>query len=265
MQNQIIVQPSGGLCNRMRTIVSAVTLAEKMGCSVSVIWTRDITLNCSFNDLFSDFPIQVKEFRLASLPQRLYWFYLTRIKGYSVITDSWIVENARDKAENTFLSKLQGKNLLIYACQDIIRYGDYGIFQVNKQLEQSLLPDVDQRCIGIHIRRSDNDLSIKESPTILFEKKIEEELLSNPYAKFYLATDDLREELHLKEKYGDRIITFQKHSYDRNDPMAIKEALTDLRHLSKCKKLYGSYMSSFSDVASFWGGIEKETLRYAEA
>ena len=48
--DKIIVQPLGGLCNRMRVIVGAISLAQKTGKQLTIIWTQDATLNSKFSD-----------------------------------------------------------------------------------------------------------------------------------------------------------------------------------------------------------------------
>ena len=88
-----------------------------------------------------------------------------------------------------------------------------------------------------------------------------DELHAHPDAKFYLATDDPVEEERFLSEFGDRILVYKKHSLDRNDPIAIKDALIDLYNLSQCRKILASYYSSFSDVAALWGNIEKEVLK----
>lgn len=50
--NHIYIKPVGGLCNRMRTIDSCVSLALKHNKQVTIIWGRDRFLNCRFSDLF---------------------------------------------------------------------------------------------------------------------------------------------------------------------------------------------------------------------
>ena len=48
----IIIQPIGGLCNRMRAIGSAMILAEKRGEKVTVFWKVAPELGCPFEELF---------------------------------------------------------------------------------------------------------------------------------------------------------------------------------------------------------------------
>ena len=56
---KIIIQPLGGLCNRMRVIVGAAELAKHLHRQLVVIWTQDATLNARFSDLFEPIPYKV--------------------------------------------------------------------------------------------------------------------------------------------------------------------------------------------------------------
>lgn len=59
----IYLKPVGGLCNRMRSIDSAIALCKAYQRDLTVFWTRDVSLNASFADLFTlatDHSITVK-------------------------------------------------------------------------------------------------------------------------------------------------------------------------------------------------------------
>lgn len=48
----IYLKPSGGLCNRMRSIESALNLCEKYNVDLTVLWIKNQNLNCDFESLF---------------------------------------------------------------------------------------------------------------------------------------------------------------------------------------------------------------------
>ena len=160
-----------------------------------------------------------------------------------------------------WINEIKDKNIYIEACSDIYKdSGVYDIFKPKSSIQNKVISNSSE-FIGLHIRRSDNEMSIKYSPTELFIDAIEKEIESNPAVKFYLATDDSHEEKLITERFGDRICTYKKHSVDRNTEVAIVDAMIDLTNLASCKKIYGSYYSSFSDVAAIWGNIEKKVLK----
>ena len=228
----IIVQPIGGLCNRIRTIASAVKLAKKLNCKIKVLWAKDHTLNAPFHSLFEAFPYSVIEITNGSFFHRLLSLFY--------------------------------KNIYLESCADIYKdSGIYDIFKPKMSIKNKVLSN-NREFIGLHIRRSDNEMSIKYSPTKLFLDVIEKEIENDSTVKFYLATDDLQEEKTINERFGDRICTYKKRSVDRNTEVAIVDAMIDLTNLASCKKIYGSYYSSFSDVAAIWGNIEKEVLKLSD-
>lgn len=257
----IIIQPFGGLCNRMRAIAGAVELAEKLNCKVKVLWLRDTTLNAPFHALFEDCSFPVIDKKLDSFFLRLYFRFYTKVLRYKYVGENWVSTKARGKEESLWIDGLKERDLYIESCSDIYKdSGDYSIFHCRKTLEKHIMTNK-QEFIGLHIRRSDNEMSIKYSPTSLFVEAIEREIEQNPMVKFYLATDDLREEAYLRELFGDRICSYKKQKVDRNSEDGIIDAMIDLTNLAHCKKIYGSYYSSFSDVAAMWGNIDKVVLK----
>lgn len=258
----IYCQPLGGLCNRMRVITGAVELAKILNRKLIIIWTSDCTLNAKFSDLFEPIPYEVIETSLTSISQRLRWHTLTKLLGYKVFDDLWIKNHARNIPTEKWLPLMQNYRIFIYSNLDIILNGDYSIFKPKKiVLEEFNNVNVNKNVIGIHIRRNDNVNAIRFSPTQLFIDRIHEDLRINPNIQYYLATDDPDEENNFIQEFGDSIIIYKKHSLDRNNPLAIKDALIDLYNLSCCNKIYGSYYSSFSDTAALWSGIDKIELK----
>ena len=263
--NSIIVQPLGGLCNRMRVIVGAISLAQKTGGQLTIIWTQDTTLNARFSDLFEPIPYNVIECQLSAWKYKALYHWYKDIRSYKMLDDQWVSEQARGKEYDIWRDKVEGKNLFLQTNLDILFDGDYSVLKPQMSVIKALNNvKCDKNTIGLHIRRTDNANAVKYSPTSLFFAKVEEELKANPQMKFYLATDDPNEEKAFIEKFGKSILIYQKHSLDRNNPIAIKDALVDLYNLSHCRKIYGSYWSSFSDTAALWSGIEKIELKVNE-
>lgn len=259
---KIIVQPQGGLCNRMRTICGAVSLAKKMNGEVTVVWTKDTSLNVEFSEIFEDFPYKVSESKLTSVKYKMLYHWYKDFCRCQILDDEWVYKYARGKLFDTWCNLIDYKGIFIISSADILFDGDYKIFKPNKRTLQTLnTACCNSNTIGIHIRRTDNEMSIKHSPTYLFLEKIREELHTNPDAKFYLATDEPAEEKLFIDEFGDRILVYKKHSLNRNDPLAVKDAIIDLYNLSCCKKILASYYSSFSDVAALWGNTVKEVIK----
>ena len=257
--NTIVVQPCGGIGNRMRTISGAVDLAKQVNSKLLIIWTTDISLNAPFSSIFSPIPYKVIECSLSSCKYKFLYRYYKDILLYRIVNDSEIKNNRNNKV-NVY-NEYSGQNLFVISCENITLTNDYSFFSISSLLKKDVYKNIESlNIIGIHIRRTDNQMSIDCSPTNLFIEKIEEEIKKDQNVLFYLSTDDKSVEDNIKAQFGKRIIVWEKATLDRNDPRGIHDAVMDLYHLSCCKKIYGSYYSSFSDIAALWGNVEKITL-----
>ena len=64
----------------------------------------------------------------------------------------------------------------------------------------------------------------------------------------------------MKKRYGDRIFCSGKKA-DRGSLEGIREGITDMYTLARTQKIYGSFQSSFSDMAAQIGGVPLEILK----
>ena len=115
--------------------------------------------------------------------------------------------------------------------------------------------------IGLHIRRTDHSTSIEYSTLDIFTKIIQEELLKDGNANFFVCSDTHETLKDLKLKFGDKILSNEIESYDRNNKNAISDALIDLYCLAATRKIYGSYFSSFSQVAADIGSVQEISVK----
>ena len=208
--DKIIVQPLGGLCNRMRVIVGAAELAEQMHRQLVVIWTQDATLNAKFSDLFEPIPYKMVECPLDSWRYKALYHWYKDVRHSMILDDQWISTNARGKDYEEWRDKIEGRNLFLQTNLDILFDGDYSLLKPRMSVINALNSvKCDHNTIGLHIRRTDNANAVKYSPTSLFFAKVEEELKANPQIKFYLATDDPNEEKAFIEKFGESVLIYQ--------------------------------------------------------
>ncbi len=266
----IIVKPHSGLSNRMRCIESSYKLSKILETSLLVKWNRSPYLNCSFDDLFKileSFSVQETGYtsikdngRIDKVISKYLQLPFYKLAKYTTF------HNKEVKSINkTIINKLkQSSNIYINSGEDFLTDMEWNnIFQPTSEIQNQInkySEGFHPYTFGIHIRRGDNTKSIKQSPMLLFINKIDEILGEIDKAKFFLATDSIEIEKELKERYNGRIVTTQK-ILDRNSVAGIKDALIDLFCLSNTSKIYGSYWSSFSEIASKIGSISLEILK----
>lgn len=90
--------------------------------------------------------------------------------------------------------------------------------------------------IGVHIRRTDNLASIRQSPIELFYQKLDEKIKEDGKVAIYLATDSEEVKREMKERYGDRIFCSGKKA-DRGSLEGIREGITDMYTLARTQKI----------------------------
>ena len=265
----LIIEPLGGLCNRMRALDAAIALAQATRQPLYVIWVLDSSLNCRLEDLFQ-IPTCIHKViyidaqkKLDLIIRKLLKFPFLALGRYLYDIDDSIqnllIEQGYEMVD--IFSQFFRKSRFIYLCTGYRFYPSarpFARFWVTTGLQQQIEHYAGQfdRVIGVHIRRTDNTEAIKYSPTAKFIQLMQQEVRKNPLVKFFLATDCLQEEQRLKNLFPDRIIVNSKSSLDRNDPAAIRAALVDLYCLARTQKLIGSYFSSFTETASEIGQME---------
>ena len=257
----ITIAPVGGLCNRMRALNSALALGEQIGSRVELLWYRDPSLNCRYSELFEtpDNLSRVVDIDISGAGGRLLkrgFLFLRSCAGRNLYDQDYIsdaIERGLDLS-----NEFHGKNIFIETYSEFFGCPDYRHFVPVKDIND-IIKAYHQRlhnAIGIHIRRSDSKPSIKHSPTGAFEMIMSEMIETGACDSFFLSTDSHEEERRLIDKFKGKIFLHPKQSCDRNVDSSIKDALVDLYCLAGCKKIVGSYWSSFSETAAHIGKKE---------
>lgn len=252
----LIIQPIGGLCNRMRAINSAKVLADKRGESLLVIWFVNPELGCPFEALFD----KPKDFAVMNIYskwnlKKLFFQFTRKRIGNEELRTTRVDGNLPE----SYVSKLP-KNLFIATEEHFFVSHDYSNFIPTKEIADKvndITSAYGKHCIGVHIRRTDNKPAIGKSSTDAFVSAIQKELNLDPSTMFYLATDDMAEEKNLRALFPDKIISNETRDLSRNSIAGVKDALIDLTCLSKTDKIIGSFFSSFTDIAADMRGIPK--------
>jgi len=269
----IVFYPICGLANRMRVIDSAVNLCTQFEKPYRIYWIKDSELNCDFSSLWK--PIDgIKDINMRLLPLffklrrkfrlfRLLLSYLDRRHILKVFGEAeyeeWVQLIHTPEEFNAY------RHLIISSFSAF-----YPSFKFRTDLfclQPTILSKIDEETkafngnmIGIHIRRTDNVLSISQSPLLLFEKQMNKAMESNAKTKFYIASDDSDVKHYLKECYIDNVI-LSNGIIERDTEAGIVQAVVELYALSRTSYIFGSYYSSFSVMAANLGSIPMETIQ----
>jgi hypothetical protein len=119
--------------------------------------------------------------------------------------------------------------------------------------------------IGLHIRSWYCQRNSWHSVPI-FEEKIEK---LNQDKKIFLCTDNLSVSDYFTSKYGDRIVKYPQTLYNsitkaesgyNHDVSDNVNALIDMLLLSKCSTIVGTFASSFTECAWWFGGCKSNVI-----
>lgn len=252
----LIIQPIGGLCNRMRAINSAYLLARERRETLIVIWFVNHELGCPFHELFKDAP-ELKVINIYSKWNlKKMWYQLTS----HFVNNETIRQHKGDGLLDEAYRRSLPKKVYIATEEHFYPCHDYHLFIPTEEIQKSIdamEKRLGNHAVGVHIRRTDNKPAMDKSSTNAFIQAMEKEVATHPDTRFYLATDDLSEEAVLREHFGDKILSNENRDLSRNSISGIKDAMLDLFTLANTKKIIGSYFSSFTDIAADMHGIEK--------
>lgn len=247
----IIIQPSGGLCNRMRVINSGWKLARERQEKLLILWNCNPELNCPFDALFQPVTeFQIKSIHSVADPRKL--FYQKTARSY-LTNEKLIAHRGPDGCLDPNYASSLASNIYMFTWEWFYPSEDYHLFVPTDSL-QMRIHEMTARfgcsCVGVHIRRTDNQPAIGKSSTGTFLESMKKEISADPNTMFYLATDDMEEEKRLREVFPDRILSNQNRCLLRNSREGIQDALLDLYSLASTRKIIGSYFSSFTDIAA---------------
>ncbi len=249
----LLVQPTGGLCNRLRAIDSAVSLARALQRKLIVIWYHDRDLATNFHHLFDPLTEVARIIDVRGFMMKRVIHFIIRFLSSPFVPGCFIGEDeACSVANSSSLFDCVKNERLVYIKSCHYYYPvdcPYAVFQPKKEIWREILCYRTDEFVGVHIRRTDNARSIQHSPVDGFIEAMQNELDRDSSSKFFLATDDPVMEKQLMKVFPGRIYVHEKASFQRSNPLAVRDALIDLFVLANCKKLIGSYWSSFTEAA----------------
>lgn len=247
----IHLEVRSGLCNRLRSLVSGICLAEDLNSFLVVYWpSSKKSCQAAFSDLYE----------LSSLPR---WVMIIDRSYSRNSVDGMKVIECRSQEEA--LTAAAGKHLIssntYFHSSDITRRRRHlqqllpkqfllaRVWVNHQKLPKGLIP------VGVHVRRTDNIGAIEQSPLSGFESAMQK--ITNAY--FFVASDDEQAAGYLMRKFPGR--TYCQETVRKRDSVeGIQEALVSLYTLALCSRILGSYYSSFSTMSGELRFVEVITI-----
>ncbi len=272
MKNTIILDIYAGIGNRFQGLSALSRVYKDLNCKCVIFWRIENSCNIRYEDLLKkeknisvinlyDTGLRKNPFRtvigrmIVCLCRAMAGRRYTLDEMHAMIRNigyTGVLEILKTNRMNYIYSRssfvpFSHDDLELIECSDEVRNRGAALWE---SLENS------GGVIGIHIRRTDNRVSIENSPVELFMDAMDREMDKDENVRFYLCTDDEAVQNDLIEKYGkERFIIYQKIN-NRTSKAGLQDALVEMMALSKCDKIIGSYGSTFSYFASVLGQKE---------
>lgn len=240
MDRLYIVEPTNGLCNRLRAIASGFVIAKHLEREFKIVWnaTKDIGY-ARFEDLFQN----------TDMIYNGDYNKDTSVYNAGIKTEvSLIKDICLDKHRIVTLKK-SGGNYKI-PTMSVERFNT-----IKSQFYNSLMPiqKIQQQInvftkninlddyIGVQIRRTDRKRITP--PTQMFAKAVQRKNIK----KLFLSTDDPNESIILKNLLADNfeIMVYPKKQFGRESIECVQEALVEWILLTQCQSIIYSQSSSF--------------------
>lgn len=268
--------PAGGLGNRMRVIDSAYRFCNKYNKSFKIYWIRTNGVDVHFSSIFKpidkitdinfDIVSLIDKLRRKSILFRWILIVLKKLHIFNFYLhteyDKWFdwVDNY-DKNSIDYLFFVVSSYSMFCTKGTNIKFNNQ-IFELTQELSDRVKIETNmfsKNTIGMHIRRTDNLISIEKSPTCLFENYIRNAIANNNLTIFYVASDSEDVLRNMKQLFPNNVI-IPEGIRDNNSEEGIKQGVVELYTLSRTSKIIGSYYSSFSTMAALIGNIPIERL-----
>ena len=281
---KIISANKGGLCNRLKNIISCKRYAEKDELNLEIYWElldKNHALNCRFNTLFKNNIVLSDDKTIENCDSKLiahhnnnllYSYHNLLIlesdnipKGFDTYdkknakynrnrTDGRNIDFNYNKIPLEVKEKIS-KEFLSLELQD----------ELSEKVEKFSKSFFNKDTISVHIRSWCRTAEESRHKTLFkngiskFEKKIKECKKNNPNANFYIASDSPLVVNYFKSRKDviiyPRISDLQTSRFNQE---GIKEDVIELYLLSKNNHIIGTHNSSFTEVAWYLAGCPKK-------
>ena len=246
-QKVLNLEVNAGLCNRLRALIAGICWAERLGRKLVVHWPNTKP-ECAagFYDLFG----------LRSLPDFVDVIYVHLPSAETCLQSGDAERIFSDLVPDVINIKSHGNfwpgDREIYLSH-LRRLTPGGKVQTLLQKWENDGLSISKR--AFHIRMTDNEKAIRLSPFDIFVRKLYED--GGPVVIF---SDEPKAVLGLQRIFGSQIMSFESVR-QRNTLEGMVEAAAVFFAMASKRQIFGSANSSFSEIASEYGGAELVVLR----
>lgn len=276
-KDEFWIEPLAGLGNRIQVLASAYFLAEKYQKKLCILWNNDGHLAADFEDIFEAVP-NVRVVRVTTDGYRAKPFLSLKSErlrkklmskcSFTTEVDLWagmdqqemflMVDEGVRNADDVYIKSWE-YFAPVYTDAEITL--DFLTPSEKVMLRgKTVFDEIGVNTVGVHIRRTDHEKAIANSPTEAFFAEMQKELERDGNCRFFVATDDRNEEREILSRFGEKVLVKENKSWGRTQTDGMLDACVDLWALSKCRKILGSQGSTFGRIAAKLGNSRLEIV-----
>lgn len=275
MERKLIAIVHGGLCNRLKTIVSAHRIAEETGRTLQVFWSPKFAWNPDGTDTRLPWPGGWKDL-FASTIAEIDW---DDVKGLD-----WLGASASEQRWGYHvIPRHDERSVMVRAGWRWMRYEDEadvdllsseGVRDTHWPVIRAILPymsvaqpvprlraaaddfaeahGIDHTWRGLHVRTEHN--YCRRVSLESYCAAVDRELAARPSARFLLAADAAAPERELLERYRGRMVAYPKASHEVVHGLQTGDAVIDLLLLARAGGIIGAQGSTYNEFAWWMAG-----------
>jgi hypothetical protein len=270
---KIVATNNSGLGNRIKCLLSCLKVDPNAG----VYWAEvPGVFSCPLSELFTNKIPHLTEAEARSKPQYSSWRFIPH--PYEAIPQGFcIVTAGEDRIGRKFSgTRADGRNFDLeferipeqMKTEYVQMFNSLDVHpKVQAWVDEASL-SFDEKTVSVHIRSwedqdPDEESRLRQKHFFNLNNFITEMDKFETDVKFFVCSDSVGIIKKLKKIYGNRILTYKRHSpleTSRSTIVGGQDDLTELLLLSKNDKILGSYISTFTEVAWWFGGAKAKVI-----
>lgn len=263
----IVSSNQGGLCNRLKCLISCMRLADKVSGATVLSWPEKPRCKCKFSDIFENKIIEIGDKCLRIIrDERI------NIHKKYILVDTWRLLTLPNELPDNFAKAYHsssGKGI------------DFEFERIPLPVREDFLIYINRLIPNVYIRNEvENFSKLFDDYTVsvcirswadrqLIEEKSRADSLfriENVYAvidkldglNFFVTCDSAEVLKKIIDRYGKRVLYYPRRDFqgDRYSKEAIRDALIELLLASRNKNLKIFYGSTFCEMVWWLGGCK---------
>jgi hypothetical protein len=240
--------PGMGLGNRMKCLLSVMRICQLSGATFGLLWSKDRSVPCGFEDLF-DMPVEKLDAPVGDVVYRTWRLWVAPDEIPAGWARAYPSDDVQGRAIDLEYERIP-QNVRAAYLPHFMR------LQPRTEIVRRAQQSVSGHFVAVHVRDG-NDWSAwgRGVPLENFFTAMDHR---PPQTRFFVSAHTPRTVQMICDRYPGRISHQADKVYAGDIPRRMQDALTDLLCLAGGTELIGTFGSTFSEMAWWFGGCRQK-------